>query len=159
MQELLDRYLLIKPSLRMLIEWPLILVVGLLGELFSWGRLPLSPYSNVVGGVIFVGGWIFHVYCHKFHKQAHERSQQIEGLVTTGMFSTIRHPMYLSLMLMYLGSAIGWGIVWMLLPVLLFSALTVLIAIREEAFLLQKFGSQYAEYMHKVPWRFVPGVF
>jgi protein-S-isoprenylcysteine O-methyltransferase Ste14 len=58
-----------------------------------------------------------------------------------------------------MGSAIAWGVVWMLLPVLLFSALTVLIAIREEVFLLHKFGRQYAEYVQNVPWRFITRVF
>jgi protein-S-isoprenylcysteine O-methyltransferase Ste14 len=67
--------------------------------------------------------------------------------------------MYLSLILMYLGLAISWGVVWMLLPALFFSALTVLIAIKEEEFLLEKFGSQYGDYQRQVPWRFIPGVF
>ena len=158
-QRLLNRYLLAKPTLRMVIEWPIIIVIGILGEIFSWVRIPLSPYSNLVGGAIFLGGWIFHVYCHRVHKQAHEQSQQIEGIVTTGVFSKIRHPMYLSLILMYLGLAIAWGIVWMLLPSFLFSAFTVLIAIKEEEVLLRKFGHQYEEYMQAVPWRLIPSIF
>ena len=158
-QRLLNRYLLAKPTLRMVIEWPIIIVIGILGEIFSWVRIPLSPYSNLVGGAIFLGGWIFHVYCHRVHKQAHEQSQQIEGIVTTGVFSKIRHPMYLSLILMYLGLAIAWGIVWMLLPSFLFSAFTVLIAIKEEEVLLRKFGHQYEEYMQAVPWRLIPKIF
>jgi protein-S-isoprenylcysteine O-methyltransferase Ste14 len=67
--------------------------------------------------------------------------------------------MYLSLILMYLGLAIAWGGAWMLLPAVLFSAVTVLIAIQEEEFLLEKFGRQYEEYQRQVPWRFVPGIF
>jgi protein-S-isoprenylcysteine O-methyltransferase Ste14 len=67
--------------------------------------------------------------------------------------------MYLGLILMYLGLAIAWGIVWMLLPSLLFSALTVLTTIKEEEFLLGRFGHQYEEYMQAVPWRLMPKVF
>jgi protein-S-isoprenylcysteine O-methyltransferase Ste14 len=159
MQKMLNRYLLVKPTVRMVIELPIIVIAGVLGEIFSWDRLPLSPYSNVVGGAIFLGGWVLHIYCHKVHKQAHEQSQQIEGLVTTGPFSKIRHPMYLGLVLMYLGLAIAWGVEYMLLPAFIFSALTVLIAIKEEYFLLQKFGRQYQEYMQDVPWRFIPRIF
>jgi len=158
-QTLLNQYLLAKPTLRMVIEWPIMIVTGILGEIFSWARIPLSPYSNFVGGAILLGGWIFHAYCHRVHKQAHERSQQIEGLVTTGVFSKIRHPMYLSLILMVLGLAIAWGVVWMLLLSLLFSALTVLTTIKEEEFLLRRFGHQYEEYMHAVPWRLIPKIF
>jgi protein-S-isoprenylcysteine O-methyltransferase Ste14 len=156
---LLNQYLLAKPTLRMVVEWPIIIIIGILGEIFSWIRIPLSPYSNFVGGAVLLGGWIFHVYCHRVHKQAHEQSQQIEGLVTTGVFSKIRHPMYLGLILMYLGVAVAWGVLWMLLPSLLFSALTVLTSIKEEEFLLRRFSHQYEEYMQAVPWRVVPRIF
>jgi protein-S-isoprenylcysteine O-methyltransferase Ste14 len=158
-QTLINRYLLSKPTIRMVIEFPIIVIIGILGELCSWTRIPWSPYSNLAGGAIFLGGWIFHLYCHRVHKQAHDHSQHIEGLVTTGVFSKMRHPMYLSLMLMYLGLAIAWGILWMLPASLLFSAITVLIAIREEEFLLRKFGHQYEQYMQAVPWRFIPKIF
>jgi protein-S-isoprenylcysteine O-methyltransferase Ste14 len=158
-QTLLNQYLLAKPTLRMMIEWPIMIIIGILGEIFSWIRIPLSPYSNFVGGAILLGGWIFHAYCHRVHKQAHEQSQQIKGLVTTGVFSKIRHPMYLSLIFMYLGLAIAWGVMWMLLPSLLFSALTVLTTIKEEEFLLLSFGHQYKEYMQAVPWRLIPKIF
>jgi protein-S-isoprenylcysteine O-methyltransferase Ste14 len=158
-QTLLNQYLLVKPTLRMVIEWPIIIIIGILGEIFSWVRIPLSPYSNLVGGAILLGGWMFHVYCHRVHKQAHEQSQQIEELVTTGVFSKVRHPMYLSLILMYLGLAIAWGVVWMLLPSLFFSVLTVLTTIKEEEFLLRRFGHQYEEYMQAVPWRLIPKIF
>ena len=67
--------------------------------------------------------------------------------------------MYSSLILMYLGLAIAWGVVWMLLPALLFSVLTVLTTIKEEEFLLRRFGHQYEEYMQAVPWRLIPKVF
>ena len=156
---LLNKYLLARPTLRMVIEWPIIIIIGILGEIFSWVRIPFSPYSNVAGGAIILGGLIFHAYCHRVHRQAHEQSQQIEGLVTTGVFSKMRHPMYLSLILMYLGLPIAWGVVWMLLPSLFFSALTVLTAIKEEGFLLRRFGHQYEQYIQEVPWRFIPGIF
>jgi len=67
--------------------------------------------------------------------------------------------MYLSLILMYLGLAISWGVIWILLPALFFSAVTILIANKEEEFLLEKFGHQYEEYQRQVPWRLIPGIF
>ncbi|MBN2324482.1 MAG: hypothetical protein JXQ30_12160 [Spirochaetes bacterium] len=79
-------------------------------------------------------GFVLHRYCHKVHKQAHERSQKIEGIVTTGLFATIRYPMYLSLIVMFLGLAVVWGIIWMFAPALFFSAITVLIAMGKRNF-------------------------
>jgi len=159
LRTLFERYLTAKPTIKMVVDWPIIIGTGLLGEIFSWGHLPLSPYSNFFGGAIFLGGWLFHQYCHRAHKQAHEQPAQIDHLVTTGVFATIRHPMYLSLILMYLGTAIAWGISWMLIPSLCFAVLTIFSALKEEAFLLEKFGSQYERYMQTVPWRFIPKIF
>jgi protein-S-isoprenylcysteine O-methyltransferase Ste14 len=159
MQEFLNRWLLIKPAVRMVTEIPIIILLGILGEIFSWHRIPLSPYSNIVGGAILLGALIVHMYCHRIHKQAHEHSQQISVLVQRGIFIKIRHPMYLSLILMYLGLAFAWGVVWMLVPAVFFSTFTVFVAIKEEAFMLQKFGRQYENYIREVPWRFIPKIF
>jgi protein-S-isoprenylcysteine O-methyltransferase Ste14 len=156
---LLHRYIIDKPNLLFSVGFLIAIMVGILGEVFSWTRVSFSPYLNIVGGAVALGGLMIHLYCHRVHKQAHEQSEQIERIVTTGVFSIIRHPMYLSLILMFLGVAIAWGIVWMLLPSLLFSLLTVFIAIKEEEFLLERFGHQYEEYRREVPWRFIPKIF
>ena len=60
---------------------------------------------------------------------------------------------------MYLGLAIAWGIVWMFPASLFFAAQTVMTAVKEEEFLLSKFGAGYEEYMQNVPWRFIPRLF
>ena len=143
----------------MFFEFSVIIVIGILGEIFSWKKLPFSPYSNILGGIILVLAWCFHEYCHKHHKQAHQQSKAIQEVVTQGVFSKIRHPMYLSLIVMEFGMAIAWGVVWMFIPVIVSSIFTILTALREEQFLLEKFGKQYEEYMKKVPWRMIPKVF
>jgi protein-S-isoprenylcysteine O-methyltransferase Ste14 len=156
---LMDRYLMANPRIRMVFEFSMIIIIGILGEVFSWKRLPFSPYSNILGGMILVLAWCFHEYCHRYHRQAHQRSEAIQEVVTQGVFSKIRHPMYLSLIAMEFGIAIAWGVVWMLIPVIVSSIFTILTALREEQFLLKKFGKQYEEYMKKVPWRMIPKVF
>jgi protein-S-isoprenylcysteine O-methyltransferase Ste14 len=156
---LMDRYLMANPRIRLAFEFSMIIITGILGEVFSWKRLPFSPYSNILGGIILVLAWCFHESCHRYHRQAHQRSEAIQEVVTKGVFSKIRHPMYLSLIAMEFGIAIAWGVVWMLIPVIVSSILTILTALREEEFLLEKFGNQYEEYMRKVPWRMIPKVF
>lgn len=155
---LIERYLLIRPQIRMSFEFAIVVIVGILGAIQEWAVLPFSPYSNVLGGALFVAGALLHGRCHKVHRQAHERDEQIEALVTTGVFSKLRHPMYSSLILMYLGLALVWGVSWMLLPATVFSVDTVMVAFREEDYLLKKFGPEYREYMRTVPWRFIPHV-
>jgi protein-S-isoprenylcysteine O-methyltransferase Ste14 len=156
---LLDKILLAKPTHRMVVEWPILIIVAVLGEVFEWSKIPFSPYSNIIGGAVIAGALILHVYCHQVHNKAHQQSSSIDSVVSTGVFGRIRHPMYLSLILMYFGFAIAWGVLWIFLPASMFSTLAVFTATREEEFLVQKLGSQYKEYMKAVPWRFIPGVF
>jgi protein-S-isoprenylcysteine O-methyltransferase Ste14 len=156
---LVSRILLMKPTLIMNVGLLIMIAIGILGELLSWTRIGFTPYSHFIGGAVVVFGFVIHQHCHRAHKQAHEKSQQIEGIVTTGLFEKIRHPMYLSLIIMFLGLAVGWGILWMIAPAVLFSALTVIIAIKEEEFLLERFGNQYKEYLRRVRWRMIPRVY
>jgi protein-S-isoprenylcysteine O-methyltransferase Ste14 len=155
----IDKILLAKPTHRMVVEWSILIIVAVLGEVFSWSKIPFSPYSNIIGGIIVAGAWVFHSYCHRAHSKAHQKSSSIDRVVNTGVFGRIRHPMYLSLILMYFGFAIAWGVLWIFLPAFLLSVLAVFTAIREEEFLLRKLGSQYEEYIRAVPWRFIPKVF
>jgi len=155
---LIERYLSIKPAVRSMTEIPSIVVVGILGEILDWTRLPFSPYVNILGGVMLVAGLIVHSYCHKVHRQGHEKTEQIEAIVTAGMYAIVRHPMYTSLFLIYFGLALVWGIVWMLVPAALWSIITVATAMKEEQLLLQRFGSAYEDYLRKVPYRFIPNV-
>jgi protein-S-isoprenylcysteine O-methyltransferase Ste14 len=154
-----ERYLSICPRTRVLFEWPAIIAVGVAGEMLGWLRIPLSPYTNAIGGVLFLGGFWLHARCHRAHRQGHQDSSEIGRIVAEGPYSRVRHPMYLGLVAMYFGAALAWGIVWILLPALVVSLLTVLTAFVEEKRLLERFPHEYAEYMKAVRWRLIPGVF
>ncbi len=149
----------LKPPVLIWAGLALSVVVGGLGEYCSWGRIPWTPFSNVLGGLVWVSGWLFHRYCHRFHSRAHERATKIQAIVTTGPFARIRHPMYLSLILMDGGLTLAWGIGWMFVPFLLFLGFIIVLLIQEENLLLQTAGPQYRNYMRRVRWRLVPGIF
>jgi protein-S-isoprenylcysteine O-methyltransferase Ste14 len=155
----LDKTILGKPIYRGVVEWLILVIIGVLGEVFSWGRIPFRPYSVIIGCIIIAGAFALHIYCHRIHHQAHKQSSDINNIVNTGIFGKIRHPMYLSLILVDIGFAIAWGIYWIFLPVCLFIISNAIVAIREEKFLVRELGSQYKEYMQQVPWRFIPRVF
>jgi len=156
--KLLNRYLLLKPTTRLIIEWPVLIVVGIAGAIFTRYRIPLFPYSNIAGFVIFVLGLIIHMRCHLVHRQAGEQSEKIEKLLTTGIFSRVRHPMYASLVLIVLGIALASGVILALVPAVIIAVLNLLTALKEEKFLMEKFGDEYREYMKNVPYRFIPKI-
>ncbi|AZO96303.1 isoprenylcysteine carboxylmethyltransferase family protein [Halocella sp. SP3-1] len=157
--KIIEYYLNLKPNIMMSFGFILIIFIGFLGEYFSWARIPYQPLSNIIGGIIFITGWLFHKYCHSFHKKAHLRSDQIKSIIKSGPFAIIRHPMYLSLILMYLGVSMTWGIIWMFIPFIVFSSFIIIIAIREETYLLNELGSEYKDYIDEVSWRFIPKLF
>jgi protein-S-isoprenylcysteine O-methyltransferase Ste14 len=148
-----------KPAMRMIIEWPVLIASGILGALFTTWRIPFFPVSNIAGIIVFVAAMSFHMKSHAVHKQADQDSGGIEELVTSGMFSHVRHPMYSSLILMIFGMTVASGVAIMIIPAVLLSLLTILTALKEEEFLIRMFGDEYREYMKRVPYRFIPRIF
>jgi protein-S-isoprenylcysteine O-methyltransferase Ste14 len=73
------------------------------------------------------------------------------SLQTTGIYSLTRNPMYLSLLLMYLGMAFIFGNWWTLFLIpLLIILITYRIILPEERYLGRAFGEEYAAYKTKV---------
>lgn len=78
-------------------------------------------------------------------------------LVTTGIYTHIRHPHYLSNMLLSFSLAILFRS-WMGLFVAICSVpITYLLTLSEEKLLKRKFGKAYVEYMSEVPM-FIPRI-
>jgi protein-S-isoprenylcysteine O-methyltransferase Ste14 len=130
--------------------------VGIVCTLFSHPQL-FFPVGNIFGVILIAIGSIFHGLSHIEHEKAHEKAEKIEKLVTAGIYSKIRHPGYLGLILINFGIAFAWGFVSLVVLVTFYAYLSVETAKKEE-FLTKKFGSEYKEYAKKVPWRFIPRV-
>ncbi|MFW6206617.1 MAG: methyltransferase family protein [Gemmatimonadota bacterium] len=80
------------------------------------------------------------------------RKQVAESLNTTGMYSMVRHPLYLGNYLMWLGIALyprSWEV--LLLVSLIFWVYYERIMMAEEAFLEQRFGAEWKEWAARTP--------
>jgi protein-S-isoprenylcysteine O-methyltransferase Ste14 len=113
----------------------------------------------MLGGILIILAFGFHAWAHKAHKQAHMDSKEIEAIVTTGVFSKIRHPLYLSAISMNIGIGLAFGVLVTFLLSLLTIVHWVLTALKEEAALIKKFPSEYAIYKQRVRWRMIPWIF
>ncbi len=77
--------------------------------------------------------------------------RQQPGVIKESIFSVVRHPIYLSEILIYLG--------FLMLSISLAAAVVWLVAIGvlhyisrfEERLLLERFGEEYEQYMREVP--------
>ncbi len=82
------------------------------------------------------------------------RPQETPHVITGGVFSVVRHPIYL-------GAILGYtGMICMTLSIASAALLVIIIAFYwyisryEEKLLTQRFGDEYREYMRKVPMLF-----
>jgi protein-S-isoprenylcysteine O-methyltransferase Ste14 len=156
---ILNKYLLLKPSLRGYIEWVILLISGIIGLFFTWNRIPFSPAINYIGIILFIGGLLFHVIAERSHKQAHDEAKKITKIISTGVYAKIRHPLYLSLISMNIAIGLIFSS-WITLGLAgLISILTVLTMYKEEQFLLSKLPEDYTAYIKMVKWRCIPGIF
>ena len=78
-------------------------------------------------------------------------THRTETIVTTGVYSIIRHPQYFGGLLAHVGISFllsGW---YSLLATPLMVVLVYLISKKEEKELVKEFGKEYKDYKKKVP--------
>jgi protein-S-isoprenylcysteine O-methyltransferase Ste14 len=84
------------------------------------------------------------------------QGQVADTLNTTGIYSAVRHPLYLGNFLMWFGPAMLTGHFWFIISFILFYWVYYeRIMFAEEQFLIRKFGNLYLEWSKKVP-AFIP---
>jgi protein-S-isoprenylcysteine O-methyltransferase Ste14 len=70
-------------------------------------------------------------------------------LVTTGLYSRIRHPVYFFGTIAGLASVVALQVWWVLVLALLLESITVVRAVREERILESVFGEEYRQYRER----------
>ena len=156
---LLNTFFLSSPVYRGWVEKLVLIGTGICGLIFSWKQFPIFPLSHTLGGIVILVAFGFHWISHKKHKQAHHTAHRIGAIVTTGSFSRIRHPLYLSLVVMNIGIGIAFGVMVTFALSLVTVIHWVLTALKEEEALMEKFPKEYLSYKQRVRWRMIPMVF
>jgi len=80
------------------------------------------------------------------------REQRAAALNTTGMYSIVRHPLYVANGIMLAGFALATTSLWfMLLSLACFALFIERVAAAEEKFLQQTYGATYAHWVEQTP--------
>ena len=127
------------------------IIIGYLLKLnFENIILTISGYS------IFVLGMYIHYLSHKAHPKAHKDIIEIDYIAATGVYSWVRHPGYLGLILAFIGLALAFGSIPGLIVSVILSLYHYYLAYKEESMMIRKFGEAYINYMSRVPDRLIP---
>jgi len=113
-----------------------------------------SVASATLGMLVIGAGELIRMYAVSFigGVSRTRTSSTNQRLITEGAFGIVRNPLYVGNFLITTGVAIYSGMVWIvILSAAAFAFQYYYIVKYEESLLLKKFGSEYEEYLKKVP--------
>ena len=134
-------------------------IVGLIlknHKFLSAGDIQSIKIPMMIVGIIFIAIgvvlWLYSVVVQKISEEIKNGS-----LLTTGVYSLVRNPIYSAFSFVFTGILIMDNNVFLLiLPIFFWIYLTVLLKLTEEKWLLEKFGEEYVSYCRCVnriiPW-------
>jgi len=123
-------------------------------QAISWWAVALG-YAAFVPGML-ISGWAEAV--NKFFEPT-VRIQSDRGhrVIDTGPYAYVRHPGYVGAILILVGTSLALGSLWSLIPAALATGILVLRTKWEDETLRAELAG-YAEFVQRVRWRLLPGV-
>jgi len=132
----------------------IVLAAGLALEFFRPTAVLPGGWRWAVGALLILGGGALMTVCLRLMKRAgttHKVQEAATAIVSAGPFARSRNPLYVSLVLVYLGAGAAADSLWVLgLAVPFTAALHWGVVLREEQYLEAKFGEAYLRYKASV---------
>ena len=129
------------------------------GLRLDWPRFPL--WAEVIGNVVMLLGvagatWPQAVNRH-FETGVRIQSDRAHAVIDTGPYAIVRHPGYIAGALILIGMALALGSPYALIPAGLVIASVAVRTLLEERVLAADLPG-YSDYMRRVRYRWIPGV-
>jgi protein-S-isoprenylcysteine O-methyltransferase Ste14 len=133
------------------------IVVSALDYRFGWSSVPAAV--SLVGDVLVGTGLLIAMITtiQNGYAAANITVESDQKVVSTGVYSVVRHPMYFGNVVMMIGVPLALGSYWALLFIIPGLSVLATRILDEEKALTQDLDG-YDEYTHKVHYRLVPGV-
>ena len=146
-------------------QFPALLFLTAIPFIYYTPKVDLSVqvFYNVVSILVSILGFIIRFYTigttPKGTSGRNTKMQIADFLNSTGLYSLVRHPLYLGNYLIWLGISIfTYNIFFIIIMSLLFWIYYERIMFAEERFLQRKFGKKYTDWSNKTP-AFFPKTF
>lgn len=132
-------------------------VVSSLDHRFFWSWVP--TYLVIIGDVLVaLGLWIvFRVFRENSFTSATIEVGADQKVISSGPYAIVRHPMYSGAFVMLSGVPLALGSWWGMLAVIPLLSVIVLRIFDEEQFLARGLAG-YADYLTRVKYRLLPGL-
>jgi protein-S-isoprenylcysteine O-methyltransferase Ste14 len=133
------------------------IVVSALDFRFGWSSVPAAV--SVIGDVMVAVGLLIAMITtiQNGYAAANIKVESDQKVVSTGFYALVRHPMYFGNVVLMLGIPLALGSYWGLLFVILGLAVLAVRILDEEKVLAQQLTG-YTDYVQRVHYRLVPGV-
>jgi protein-S-isoprenylcysteine O-methyltransferase Ste14 len=132
-----------------------IFIVSALDYRFRWSPVPIA--TVIVGDIVVAMGFFITVLVVKQNKFASATVEVSEDqkVISSGLYSIVRHPMYFGGLLIFLGTPLALDSLWGLAVSVISIIWLIWRLVDEENFLAEKLPG-YNEYRQKVQYRLVP---
>jgi protein-S-isoprenylcysteine O-methyltransferase Ste14 len=124
---------------------------------FGWSNVPAG--AVVIADILVLLGYgtFFLVLRENRYASRIIEVEQGQKVISSGPYAMVRHPMYLGLLLLYIFSPLALGSYWAMIPAILIIPIIVARIRNEESVLARDLGG-YQEYMQKIRYRLIPGI-
>lgn len=122
---------------------------------FGWSDIPVEVI--IITDLVILGGYmiVFQVFKQNSYASRIIEIDKDQKVISTGLYSLVRHPMYFGVLIMYLPTPLALGSWWGLIPMAMLPVTLVFRIINEEKILKENLEG-YKEYCGKTRYRLIP---
>lgn len=142
------------------LSYPIFLLAFLIPGLdkrFGWTNTPIA--AIIIAQVLVLAGYFMVIWVFRENSYASRIIEVQDGqkVIDTGPYALVRHPMYLGVGMLYMLSPLALGS-WLAVIPALPLLIVIFLRIRDEEIALARDLPGYTDYMQKVRYRVIPGI-
>lgn len=124
---------------------------------YEWSEIPVGII--IVSDILVLLGYLIVIRVFKENSYASRVVEINTGqkVISTGPYAIVRHPMYSGVLLMYGFTPLALGSWWALIGSFFLFVIIIARIFSEEKFLVENL-SGYKEYLDKIKYRIIPGI-
>ncbi|RJP48949.1 MAG: isoprenylcysteine carboxylmethyltransferase family protein [Anaerolineaceae bacterium] len=124
---------------------------------FGWSSVPI--WLVILADILVLAGFLLNFLVIRVNSYASRvvEVEQGQQVIASGPYALVRHPMYLSIILILFATPLALGSFWGIIPSIAYIPLLAARAKNEEELLVNDLQG-YREYMQKTRYRLFPGI-